>query len=144
MVNYAYLDVRGYWGFYSSEVLPPFLITQVVSLQNSPFRNPKRGGQVIHREESAVFKVFLQYFSNTLPYSYWALISSGIPHKEWARLSFGPWTWTSQARQASPPIFILFNINNIIIIAWIYNKSYDQSLSKINFRQKCKTESQTL
>ena len=31
-VDYAYLDVRGYWGFYSSEVLPPFLIAQVVSL----------------------------------------------------------------------------------------------------------------
>ena len=26
MVDYAYLDVRGYWGFYSSEVLPPFLV----------------------------------------------------------------------------------------------------------------------
>ena len=86
--------MREYWGFYSSEALPPFLVVQVVFLYNSPFRNPKRGGQVILREESAVFKVFLQDFSNALPYSNWALISSGVPHKGWARLSFGPWTWT--------------------------------------------------
>ena len=47
VVNYAYLDSRGHWGFYSSGVLPPFLVTQVVSLQNSSFKNPKSGGQVI-------------------------------------------------------------------------------------------------
>ena len=46
-VNYAYLDARGHWRFYSSGVLPPFLVTQVVSLQNSSFKNPKRGGLVI-------------------------------------------------------------------------------------------------
>ena len=101
MVNYAYLDVRRYCGFYSSEVLPPFLVAQVVSLQNSLFRNPKRGGQVILHEESAIFKAFLQDFSSVLPYSYWALIWSWVPHKRWARLSFGPWTWIRQARQAS-------------------------------------------
>ena len=36
------------------------------------------------------FKVLLQESSNALPYSYWALTSSGVPHKGWARLSFGP------------------------------------------------------
>ena len=42
-----------------------------------------------------------------MPYSCWAFVSSGTPHKEWARPSFGPWTrW---ARQALSPIFILFN-----------------------------------
>ena len=79
--------MRRCWGFYSSEVLPLFLVAQVFSLQNksfpcslslfligqvfslwnSSFRNPKRGGQVIHCEESAVFKVFPQYFPMLCP-----------------------------------------------------------------------------
>ena len=101
--------MRRYWDFYSSEVLPPFLVTQVVTLYNSPSRNPKRGGQVIHREESVVFKVFPQYFSNALPYSYWALISSGIPQGMGSTHSFGSWSWTHEAHQASFPIFILFS-----------------------------------
>ena len=75
--------------FYSSEVLPPFLVEQVLSLQSksSPcraslllveqvFRNLKRGGQV------------------------WAFVLSGAPHKEWAQPSLGPWTWACWARQA--------------------------------------------
>ena len=65
------------------------LVGQVFSLQDkscpcspSPFlaeqvfRDLKRGGQV------------------------WAFILSGTPHKEWARPSFGPWTWTRWAHQA--------------------------------------------
>ena len=75
--------------FYSSEVLPPFLVEQVSSLQgkSSPcrasliltgqvFKNLKLGGQV------------------------WAFVLSGAPHKEWARPSLGPWTWACWARQA--------------------------------------------
>ena len=74
--------------FYSSEVWLPFLVEQVLSLQSksppcspSPFlaeqvfRNLKRGEQV------------------------WAFALSGALHKEWARPSLGPWTWTYWARQ---------------------------------------------
>ena len=39
----------------------------------------------------------------------WAFVSSGTPHKEWARPPFGPWAWTRWARQALSPIFILFS-----------------------------------
>ena len=53
-------------------------------------KNPKRGGQVILMWRAHGFKVLLQKSSNALPYSYWALILSGVPHKGWARLSFGP------------------------------------------------------
>ena len=45
-------------------------------LAEQVFRNLKRGGQV------------------------WAFVLSGTPHKEWARPSFGPWTWSCWARQA--------------------------------------------
>ena len=75
--------------FYSSEVLPPFLVEQVSSLQSkSPpcraslllveqvFKNLKLGGQVQ------------------------AFVLSWAPHKEWALPSLGPWTWAYQARQA--------------------------------------------
>ena len=53
--------------------------------------------------------MFPQYFSNALPYSYWALISSGIPQGMGLTHSFSPWSWTHEARQASFPIFTLFS-----------------------------------
>ena len=75
--------------FYSSEVLPPFLVEQVSPLQSKShpcraslllveqvFKNLKLGGQV------------------------WAFVLSGAPHKEWALPSLGPWTWACWARQA--------------------------------------------
>ena len=75
--------------FYSSEVLPPFLVKQVSSLQSKSFpcgaslllveqvfKNLKLGGQV------------------------WAFVLSGAPHKEWVLPSLGPWTWACWARQA--------------------------------------------
>ena len=101
-VNYAYLDAKGHQNFYSSGVLPPFLVAQVVSLQNSSFRNPKRGGQVILLWKVHGLKVFSQDSSNALPYSYWALILSGVPHKGLAQLSLGPWTQTRQAHSSRP------------------------------------------
>ena len=68
--------------FYSREVLPPFLVEQVSSLQSKSslcgaslllveqvFKNLKLGGQV------------------------WAFVLPGAPHKEWALPSLGPWTW---------------------------------------------------
>ena len=114
-VNYAYLDAREYWGFYSSEVLPPFLVAHVFSLQDSFLRNPKRGGQVIFMWRAHGFKALLQESSNALPYSYWALTSSGVPHKGWAHLSFGlmdtdPLGPLVQTRQALSSVFILFRL----------------------------------
>ena len=70
-----YLDAIGHWGFYSSEDLPPLLVTQVLFLIGLYLRNPKRGGQVIPPWRTLCFKVLLQESSNTLPYSYWVLIS---------------------------------------------------------------------
>ena len=67
------LKMREYLGFYSSEILPPFLVAHVISLQDSFLRNPKRGGQVIILWKAHGFKVLLQESSNALPYSYWAL-----------------------------------------------------------------------
>ena len=101
--NYAYLNVRRMLGLFivvrscllslQPKSFPCraslILVGQVFSLWDkscpcspSPFlveqvfRNLKRGGQV------------------------WAFVLSGTPHKEWARPSFGPWTWTYWARQA--------------------------------------------
>ena len=109
--NYAYLDARGHWGFYSSEVLPPFLVTQVLSLQDSSSRNLKRGGQVILPWRTLCFKVLLHESSNAFPYSYWVLILRGVLYKGWARLSFGPWT---QIHQALSSVFILFTKKSIL------------------------------
>ena len=101
-VNYAYIDVRGHWDFYSSKVLPPFLVAQVISLQDSSLRNPKRGGQVILPWRAHGFKMLLQESSNALPYYYWALILSRVLHKGQARPSFGPWTQIRQAHSSRP------------------------------------------
>ena len=77
--------------FYSSEVLPPFLVEQVSPLQSKShpcraslllveqvFKNLKLGGQV------------------------WAFVLSGTPHKEWALPSLGPWTWACWAAPFTP------------------------------------------
>ena len=53
-------------------------------------RNPKCGGQVILMWRAHGFKALLQESSNAFPYSYWALTSLRVPHRGWARLSFGP------------------------------------------------------
>ena len=87
-------------------------------------RNPKRGGQVILMWRAHGFKALLQESSNALPYPYWALTSSGVPHKGWACLSFGPMDTDPlgplvYARQALSSVFILFStyLNRLLVSA---------------------------
>ena len=108
--------------FYSSEVLPPFLVEQVSSLQSKshPCRaslllveqaHPCRAslllvGQVSSLQSKsspcgASLLLVEQVFKNLrLGGQVWAFVLSGTPHKEWALPSLGPWTWACWARQA--------------------------------------------
>ena len=119
----------GCWGFYSSEVLPPFLVAQVFSLWDkscSCSPSPFLVEQVLFLQTKsfpcrASLILVGQVFSlwdkscpcNPSPFlaeqvfrnlkrggQVWAFVLSGTPHKEWARPSFGPWTWSRWARQA--------------------------------------------
>ena len=88
--------------FYSSEVLPPFLVEQVSSLQSkSP---PCRTSLILAEQVFSLWSksspcrasllLVEQVFKNLkLGGQVWAFVPSGAPHKEWALPSLGPWTW---------------------------------------------------
>ena len=86
-------------GFYSSEVLPPFLVEQTSSLQSKS--SPCRASF----QESE---------------SWWAslgLRSARGPHKEWALPSLGLWTWACWARQALSHVLTSssYNVHNSLL-----------------------------
>ena len=88
-VNYAYLDVMGHWGFYSSEVLPPFLVAQVVSLQTKSFpcRTLLLGIQnvvdkLFFREESMVLRCFSKILLMLCPILIGPLFYQGFHSKD--------------------------------------------------------------
>ena len=79
--------------FYSSEVLPPFLVEQVSSLQSKP--HPCRASLILVEQASSL--------QSKLSETWWAslgLRSVRGPHKGWALPSLGLWTWACWARQA--------------------------------------------
>ena len=83
--------------FYSSEVLPPFLVEQVSSLQGKS--SPCRVEQVFSLQSKSYLAE--QVFKNLkLGGQVWAFVLSGALHKEWTRPSLGPLTWACWTRQA--------------------------------------------
>ena len=95
--------------FYSSEVLPPFLVEQVSSLQSKSF--PCGASLLLVEQVSSLqsksspcgasLLLVEQVFKNLkLGGQVWAFVLSGAPYKEWTLPSLGPWTWTCWARQA--------------------------------------------
>ena len=95
--------------FYSNEVLPPFLVEQVSSLQSKSF---PCGASLLLVEQASSLQsksspcgasllLVEQVFKNLkLGGQVWVFVLSGAPHKEWALPSLGPWTWACWARQA--------------------------------------------
>ena len=85
--------VRMLGPFYSSEVLPPFLVEQVSSLQSKS--HPCRASFILVEQVSSLQSKFSE--------TWWAslgLRSVRGPHKGWALPSLGLWTWAYWARQA--------------------------------------------
>ena len=88
--------------FYSSEVLPPFLVEQASSLQS---KSSHCRASLLLVEQ--VFPLWSKSHPCRASFqeseSWWAslgLRSARGPHKEWALPSLGLWTWACWARQA--------------------------------------------
>ena len=92
---------RDVGAFYSSEVLPPFLVEQVSSLQSKSF--PCGASLLLVEQVSSLqsksspcgasLLLIEQVFKNLkLGEQVWAFVLSGAPHKEWTLPSLGPWT----------------------------------------------------
>ena len=129
----------GCWGFYSSEVLPPFLVEQVLSLQPKSF--PCRASLLLVEQvlslQSKSYPCspspFLaeQVFKNLKRGGrVWTFVLSGAPHKEWARPFIGPWTWACWDHQALSHILSSS-------VANIKGKGRKKKRKKLNRKLKC-------
>ena len=105
--------VRMLGPFYSSEVLPPFLVEQVSSLQSKS--HPCRASFNLAEQVSSLQSKFhpcrasfilveqVSSLQSKFSETWWAslgLRSIRGPHKGWALPSLGLWTWAYWARQA--------------------------------------------